>query len=172
MFSGRRSARAGAPVEAPFAASGSVTTGVEVFSDKTGKPQLITSGNVADFARGKSEPGLAVRSRTVAGGCSGGRAARSLVDSAADTAAATENEGRRPAAAATDFVDYRVDSAQCTPGCRSTTWRSAASFCPDSRRRLSPPSCQARFCQKSSSALRFPRKILRSALRMLATLIG
>src|SRR5438067_13732807 len=65
-----------------------------------------------------------------------------------------------------------IDSAQCAPGCRSTTCRSAASFCPDSRRRLSPPSCQARFCQKSSSALRLPRKILRSALRMLAILVG
>src|SRR5207248_10706732 len=92
MFSGRRSARAGAPVGAPFAGSASGRTGVEVFSDKTGKPRLITSGNVADFARGKSEPGLAARSRTVAGGCSGGRAARALVDSAADTAAATGNE--------------------------------------------------------------------------------
>src|SRR5438046_8173142 len=94
MFSGRRSARAGAPVEAPFAGSGSVTTGVEVFSDKTGKPRLITSGNVADFSRGKSEPGLTARSRTVAGGCSGGRAARALVDSAADTAAATDKTGK------------------------------------------------------------------------------
>ena len=130
------------------------------------------SGHVADFSRGKSELGLAARSRTVAGGCSGGRAARALVDSAADTAAATENESRRPAAAATDFVNYRVGSAQRVPGCRSTTCRSAASFCPDSRRRLSPPSCQARFCQKSSSALRLPRKILRSALRMLAILVG
>src|SRR5205823_12034606 len=83
MFSGRRSARAGAPVGAPFAGSASGRTGVEVFSDKTGKPRLITSGNVADFARGKSEPGLAARSRTVVGGCSGGRAARALVDSAA-----------------------------------------------------------------------------------------
>src|SRR5205809_5035736 len=111
MFSGRRSARAGAPVGAPFAGSASGRTGVEVFSDKTGKPRLITSGNVADFARGKSEPGLAARSRTVAGGCSGGRAARALVDSAADPAAATEKESPRPPAAATQFVDYRAEPA-------------------------------------------------------------
>src|SRR5438874_4211200 len=114
MFSGRRSARAGAPVGAPFAASGSVTTGVEVFSDKTGKPQLITSGNVADFARGKSEPGLAARSRTVAGGCSGGRAARALGDSAADTAAATENENRhhrqRPSNSAVRTLPSRLSA--------------------------------------------------------------
>src|SRR6266480_2214076 len=90
MFSGRRSARAGAPVGAPFAASVSGRTGVEVFSGKTGKPQSVISGHVADFARGKSESGLAARSRTVAGGCSGGRAARALVDSAADTAATTD----------------------------------------------------------------------------------
>src|SRR5947207_2519915 len=97
MFSGRRSARAGAPVGAPFAASASGRTGVEVFSDKTGKPRLITSGNVADFARGKSEPGLAARSRTVVGGCSGGRAARALVDSAADTAGTTDKSYSGPA---------------------------------------------------------------------------
>src|SRR5436305_5132441 len=48
------------------------------------------SGHVADFSRGKSELGLAARSRTVAGGCSGVRAARALVDSAADTPAATD----------------------------------------------------------------------------------
>src|SRR5947199_6540897 len=64
MFSGRRSARAGAPVGAPFAASVSGRTGVEVFSGKTGKPQSAISGHVADFARGKSEPGPAARSRT------------------------------------------------------------------------------------------------------------
>src|SRR5438067_2921338 len=195
MFSGRRSARAGAPVGAPFAASVSGRTGVEVFSGKTGKPQLVISGHVADFARGKSEPGLAARSRTVAGGCSGGRAARALVDSAADTAATTDKscsgsgvapvlwlipQPTRLPLQKTRAADQRQQlqtssttvSAQRVPDGRSTTCRSAASFCPDSRRRLSPPSCQARFCQKSSSALRFPRKILRSALRMLAILVG
>src|SRR5204863_1316984 len=64
---------------------------------------------------------------------------------------------------------YRLSAR---PAVESTACTSAASFCPDSRRRFSPPSCQPRFCQKSSSALRLPRKILRSALRMLATLIG
>src|SRR5216110_49601 len=108
MFSGRRSARAGAPVGAPFAASASGRTGVEVFSDKTGKPQLITSGNVADFARGKSEPGLAARSRTVAGGCSGGRAARALVDSAADTAAATDKSCSGSAVPSGDAIEPRI----------------------------------------------------------------
>src|SRR5205809_3455978 len=92
MFSGRRSARAGAPVGAPFAGSASGRTGVEVFSDKTGKPQLITSGNVADFARGKSEPGLGARSRTVATGCSGGGATRAFVYFAAHPGAAPKNE--------------------------------------------------------------------------------
>src|SRR5205823_13182058 len=96
MFSGRRSARAGAPVGAPFAASASGRTGVEVFSDKTGKPQLITSGNVADFARGKSEPGLGARSRTVATGCSGGGATRAFADSGADTGAAIGNAKASP----------------------------------------------------------------------------
>ena len=108
MFSGRRSARAGAPVGAPFAGSASGRTGVEVFSDKTGKPRLITSGNVADFARGKSEPGLAARSRTVAGGCSGGRAARALVDSAADTAAATDKSCSGSAVPSGDAIEPRI----------------------------------------------------------------
>ena len=171
MFSGRRSARAGAPVGAPFAASVSSRTGVEVFSGKTGKPQLVISDHVADFARGKSEPGLAARSRTVAGGCSGGRAARALVDSAADTAAATENENRSHRQQLNNSA-VRTLSTQRAPDSRPTAGRSAASFCSGSRRRFSRPSCQARSCQKSSSALALPRKILRSALRMLATLVG
>src|SRR4029453_9836937 len=50
--------------------------------------------------------------------------------------------------------------------------RSAVKTRSVSRRRFSPPTCQARSCQKSSSALRFPRKILRSAFLILATLIG
>src|SRR5438094_1964632 len=108
MFSGRRSARVGAPVGAPFAGSASGRTGVEVFSDKTGKPRLITSGNVADFARGKSELGLAARSRTVAGGCSGGRAARALVDSAADTAAATDKSCSGSAVPSGDAIEPRI----------------------------------------------------------------
>src|SRR5438094_8312093 len=145
MFSGRRSARAGAPVGAPFAGSASGRTGVEVFSDKTGKPRLITSGNVADFARGKSEPELAARSRTVAAVGVGGSAAPSddkrvlasptlfnieqgtAPSTAADTASATEDEFcsrhgasteekklQRPEAA-TEFVDYRVDSLSAHP---------------------------------------------------------
>jgi len=70
------------------------------------------SGNVADFARGKSElatgrvrpfggPGLAARSRIAAAvtfevdrRCSGGHVVRDFVGSAADTAAATEDENR------------------------------------------------------------------------------
>src|SRR5437867_3462396 len=118
MFSGRRSARAGAPVGAPFAASVSGRTGVEVFSGKTGKPQSVISGHVADFARGKSEPGLAARSRTVAGGCSGGRAARALVDSAADTAAATENENRSGCQRLNNSA-VRTLSTERAPGSRS-----------------------------------------------------
>src|SRR5437764_15287150 len=71
------------------------------------------SGHVADFSRGKSELGLAARSRTVAGGCSGGRAARALVDSAADTAAATENE-KSAASGRTirRFEHYRLGSVR------------------------------------------------------------
>src|SRR5438093_319929 len=122
MFSGRKSARAGAPVGAPFAASASGRTGVEVFSDKTGKPQSAISGNVADFARGKSEPGLGARSRTVATGCSGGRATRALVDSAADTAAATENENRSHRQRLNNSA-VRTLSTQRAPDSRSHCWQ-------------------------------------------------
>src|SRR5260370_34869237 len=50
--------------------------------------------------------------------------------------------------------------------------RSAVKIRSGSRRRFSPPSGQQRSCQKSSSAVRPPRKILRSALLILATLVG
>src|SRR5439155_27213982 len=51
------------------------------------------SGNVADFSRGKSELGLAARSSTVAGGCSGGGSARAFVVFGAYNATATDNQG-------------------------------------------------------------------------------
>src|SRR5436190_6909286 len=66
------------------------------------------SGHVADFTRGKSELGLAARSRTVAGGCSGGRAARALVDSAADTAAATDKSCSGSAVPSGDAIEPRI----------------------------------------------------------------
>src|SRR5205823_11554898 len=66
------------------------------------------SGHVADFSRGKSELGLAARSRTVAGGCSGGRAARALVDSAADTAAATDKSCSGSAVPSGDAIEPRI----------------------------------------------------------------
>src|SRR6266487_2267563 len=97
MFSGRRSARAGAPVGAPFAASASVRTGVEVFSGKTGKPRAAISGHVADFSRGKSE---ARGSPAVVAGVPPG-----FADYVADTAASTEEKKLQRAAAATELVD-------------------------------------------------------------------
>src|SRR6266487_1394506 len=116
MFSGRKSARAGAPVGVPFAASASGRTGVEVFSGKTGKPRAVISGHVADFARGKSEFAAvtfeldwpfhrAMPNEFRLRRCSGGRAARNLVGSAADTATSTEEKKLQRAAAATELVD-------------------------------------------------------------------
>src|SRR5438046_9383577 len=51
---------------------------LKYFRTKLENLGLTISGHVADFSRGKSEPGLAARSRTVVGGCSGGRAAPAL----------------------------------------------------------------------------------------------
>src|SRR5437773_912040 len=63
MFSGRKSARAGAPVGAAFAASASGRTGVEVSLGKTGKPRAAISGHVVDFSTGK----MVDRPRTLPG---------------------------------------------------------------------------------------------------------
>src|SRR2546423_3462313 len=52
---------------------------LKYFRTKLENLGLTISGHVADFSRGKSDPGLAARSRTVAGGCSGGRGAPALV---------------------------------------------------------------------------------------------
>src|SRR6266550_1522977 len=81
---------------------------LKYFRTKLENLGLTISGNVADFARGKSEPGLAARSRTVAGGCSGGRAARALVDSAADTAAATDKSCGGSAVPSGDAIEPRI----------------------------------------------------------------
>jgi hypothetical protein len=51
------------------------------------------------------------------GGCSGGRAARALVDSAADTAAATENENRSHRQRLNNSA-VRTLSSQRAPGSR------------------------------------------------------
>src|SRR5438128_945852 len=76
MFSGRRSARsvtgmavdAGAPAGALFVASASVTTGVEVFSGKTGKPRASNLRPCWRFFQRKCELAteLAARSRPAA----------------------------------------------------------------------------------------------------------
>src|SRR5260370_40633880 len=158
IFSGRKSARsdaglevgagvaaeAGPPVGARFAASASVTTGVEVFSGKVRNPRGQQSQAMSPIFPEESP------SRT---------------DGKID------NRSRRQRLQKFDFAQRSV-SLRAGLAAGPLASRSAGKVRSDSRRRFSPPGCPARPCQKASSAARSPLKILRSALGILAILFG